>query len=154
MVDVSPSADDVTVLGLHGLLYNVARCCNPTPGEDIVGYITRGRGATIHRKECPNVLRVRDVERLVEVSWGSPTSTFPVPIRVKAYDRSGLLRDISTLLAEEDVTMSKARVDVNRSNIAFFDLLLQVRDVRHLSRVLDRLERLSNVIEARRVRPG
>jgi guanosine-3',5'-bis(diphosphate) 3'-pyrophosphohydrolase len=154
MADISVSADDVTVLGLRGLLYNMARCCNPAPGEEIVGYITRGRGATIHRKDCPNVLRVRDVERLVEVSWGSPSSTFPVPVQVKAYDRSGLLRDISTLLAEEDVTMSKARVDVNPSNIAIFDLLLQVKDVGHLSRVLDRLERLSNVIEARRVRPG
>jgi GTP pyrophosphokinase len=154
MVDISRSTDDVTVLGLSGLLYNMARCCNPAPGESIVGYITRGRGATIHRKDCPNVLRVRDVERLVEVSWGSPTSTFPVPVRVKAYDRSGLLRDISTLLAEEDVTLSKVRVDVNRSNLAVFDLLLQVRDIEHLSRILDRLERLSNVIEARRVRPG
>jgi GTP pyrophosphokinase len=154
MVDISRSADDITVLGLSGLLYNMARCCNPTPGDEIIGYITRGRGATIHRKDCPNVLRVRDNERLVEVSWGSPTSTFPVPVRVQAYDRSGLLRDISTLLAEEDVTMSKARVDVNRSNLAVFDLLLQVRDVRHLSRILDRLERLSNVIEARRIRPG
>lgn len=152
--DTSRSTDDVTVLGLKGLLYNMARCCNPTPGDDIVGYITRGRGATIHRKDCPNVLRVRDTERLVEVSWGSPTATFPVPIRVKAYDRSGLLRDISALLVEENVTMSKVRVDVNRRNLAVFDLLLQVRDVGHLSRVLDRLERLSNVIEARRVRPG
>jgi GTP pyrophosphokinase len=154
MVDTTRSSEDVTVLGLSGLLYNMARCCNPTPGEEIIGYITRGRGATIHRKDCPNVLRVRDVERLVEVSWGSPTNTFPVPVCVKAYDRSGLLRDISTLLAEEDVTMSKASVDVNRSNIAIFDLLIQVKDVGHLSRILDRLERLSNVIEARRVRPG
>jgi GTP pyrophosphokinase len=152
--EISRSTDDVTVLGLRGLLYNMARCCNPTPGDDIIGYITRGRGATIHRKDCPNVLRVRDVERLIQVSWGSPTATFPVPVRVKAYDRSGLLRDISTLLAEEDVTMSKASVEVNRSNMAFFDLLLEVRDVGHLSRILDRMERLSNVIEARRVRPG
>ena len=152
--ELSRSTDDVTVLGLKGLLYNMARCCNPTPGDDIVGYITRGRGATIHRKDCPNALRVRDTERLVEVSWGSPTTTYPVPVRVKAYDRSGLLRDISSLLVEEDVAMSKVRVDVNRRNLAVFDLLLQVKDVGHLSRVLDRLERLSNVIEARRVRPG
>ncbi|MCJ7703236.1 MAG: bifunctional (p)ppGpp synthetase/guanosine-3',5'-bis(diphosphate) 3'-pyrophosphohydrolase [Anaerolineales bacterium] len=152
--DVRPSTDDITVLGLKGLLYNMARCCNPTPGDDIVGYITRGRGATIHRNDCPNVLRVNDTERLVEVSWGSPTTTYPVPIRVTAYDRSGLLRDISTLLVEEDVTMSKVRVDVNRQNMAVFELLLQVRDVAHLSRVLDRLERLSNVVESRRVRPG
>jgi guanosine-3',5'-bis(diphosphate) 3'-pyrophosphohydrolase len=152
--EVTRATDEISVLGLRGLLYNMARCCNPTPGDDIVGYITRGRGATIHRKDCPNVLRVRDIERLIEVSWGSPTSTFPVPVRVKAYDRSGLLRDISILLAEEDVTMSRARVDVNRRNMAVFDLLLEVRDVGHLSRVLDRLERLSNVVEARRVRPG
>jgi guanosine-3',5'-bis(diphosphate) 3'-pyrophosphohydrolase len=152
--DIAQSTDDVTVLGLKGLLYNMARCCNPTAGDEIIGYITRGRGATIHRKDCPNILRVRDVERLIEVSWGSPTSTFPVPVRVKAFDRSGLLRDISTLLAEEDVAMSKVRVDVNRKNMAILDLLVQVRDVGHLSRVLDRLERLSNVVEARRVRPG
>jgi GTP pyrophosphokinase len=152
--DVSPTPDGVTVLGLKGLLYNMGRCCNPTPGDAIIGYITRGRGATIHRSDCPNILRVRDRERLIEVNWGSPTSTFPVPVRVKAYDRSGLLRDISTLLAEEAVTMSRARVDVNRRNMAVFDLQLQVRDVGHLSRVLDRLERLSNVVEARRVRPG
>jgi GTP pyrophosphokinase len=152
--EITPSKDDVTVLGLKGLLYNMARCCNPTPGDEIVGYITRGRGATIHRKDCPNALRVRDRERLVQVSWGSPTTTFPVPVRVKAYDRSGLLRDISSLLVDEGVTMSKVRVDVNRRNMAVFDLRLQVRDVGHLSRVLDRLERLSNVIEARRVRPG
>jgi GTP pyrophosphokinase len=152
--EVSQSTEDVVVLGLKGLLYNMARCCNPTAGDEIIGYITRGRGATIHRRDCPNVLRVRDSERLIEVSWGSPTSTFSVPVRVKAYDRSGLLRDISVLLAEEDVAMSRARVDVNRKNIALFDLMLQVRDVGHLSRVLDRLERLSNVVEARRVRPG
>jgi len=151
---VSYSIDEVTVLGLKGLLYNMGRCCNPTPGDSIIGYITRGRGATIHRSDCPNILRVRDRERLIEVNWGSPTSTFPVPVRVKAYDRSGLLKDISTLLAEETVTMSRARVDVNRRNMAVFDLLLEVRDVGHLSRVLDRLERLPNVVEARRVRPG
>ncbi len=153
--DISkPSMGDVTVLGLKGLLSNIARCCHPAPGDEIIGYITRGRGATIHRKDCPNVLRVRDTERLVQVSWGAPTSTFPVPVRVKAYDRAGLMRDISTLLDEEDVGMTKVRVDVNRRNMAVFDLSLQVRNVRHLSRILDRMERLSNVVEARRVRPG
>ena len=149
-----PVSDDVVVLGLKGLYTNMARCCNPAPGDEIIGYITRGRGATIHRKDCPNVLRIKDRERLVEVSWGSPSNTFPVPVRVKAYDRSGLMRDISTLLAEEDVSMTRARVDVNRRNLAVFDMILQVRDVGHLSRVLDRLERLANVFEARRVRPG
>ena len=93
---------------------------------------------------------------MIEVSWGTGAlkSTFQVPVRVKAYDRSGLMRDISTLLAEEDVSMARAKVEVNRSNVAIFDMILEVLDVGHLSRVLDRLERLSNVFEARRVRPG
>jgi GTP pyrophosphokinase len=149
----APSTDDISVLGLKGLLSRMARCCNPTPGDEIIGYITRGRGATIHRKDCPNVLRIRDTERLVKVSWGEPANTFPVPIRVKAYDRDGLMKDVSTLIADEGINMNKVRVDVRR-NMALFDLILEVRDVEHLSRVLDRLERLPNVFEARRVRPG
>jgi guanosine-3',5'-bis(diphosphate) 3'-pyrophosphohydrolase len=148
------STGDVTVLGLKGLLTNIARCCNPAPGDEIVGYVTRGRGATIHRQDCPNVLRIRDTERLVRVSWGAPANTFPVPVRVKAYDRDGLMRDVSTLIAEEKINMSKVRVDVNRRNLAIFDLIIEVRDVEQLSRILDRLESLSNVFEARRVRPG
>ncbi|MBN1665828.1 MAG: bifunctional (p)ppGpp synthetase/guanosine-3',5'-bis(diphosphate) 3'-pyrophosphohydrolase [Anaerolineales bacterium] len=148
------TTSDVTVLGLKGLLTNMARCCNPTPGDDIVGYVTRGRGATIHRQDCPNVLRIRDRERLVKVSWGSPASTFPVPVRVKAYDRDGLMRDVSTLIADEGINMAKVSVNVNVHGQAVFDLILEVRDVEHLSRVLDRLEGLSNVYEARRVRPG
>ncbi len=145
---------DIAVRGLKGLLTNMGRCCNPTPGDDIVGYITRGRGATIHRADCPNILRIQDRERLVQVSWGDDTNIFPVPIRVKAYDRDGLLKDVSTLLADEKINMSKVRVDVNRSNTAIFDLIIEVRDVEHLSRVLDRLEGLNNVFEACRVRPG
>lgn len=149
-----PSTGDVTVLGLKGLLSNIARCCNPAPGDEIIGYITRGRGATIHRKDCPNVLRVRDTERLVKVSWGAPISTFPVPVRVKAYNRTGLMRDISIMLDDEKIEMTKVSGDVNRRNMAVFDLILQVRNVGHLSRILGRMERLSNVVEARRIRPG
>ncbi len=148
------STSDVAVLGLKGLLTNMARCCNPAPGDAIVGYITRGRGATVHRLDCPNVMRIRDRERLVQVSWGAPTRTFPIPVRVKAYDRDGLMLDVSKLLAEEKINMNKVHVDVNLRNLAVFDLLLEVRDLEQLSRILDRLESLSNVIEARRVRPG
>ncbi|HBY07439.1 MAG TPA: (p)ppGpp synthetase [Chloroflexi bacterium] len=151
---IKDATGDIAVRGLKGLLTNMARCCNPTPGDEIVGYITRGRGATIHRADCPNILRIQDRERLVQVSWGAPSNTFPVPIRVRAYDRDGLLKDVSTLLADEKINMNKVRVDVTRGNTAIFDLIIEVRDVEHLSRVLDRLEKLDNVFEARRVRPG
>jgi GTP pyrophosphokinase len=145
--------DTVTVLGLKGLLTTMARCCNPAPGDEIVGYITRGRGATIHRQDCPNILQVQDRERLVRVSWGEPKNTYPVPVRIKAYDRNGLMKDVSTLIADEGINMPKVNVDVNR-NMAVFDLVLEVRDIGQLSRVLDRLENLPNVMEAQRVRPG
>ncbi|MCJ7661216.1 MAG: TGS domain-containing protein, partial [Anaerolineales bacterium] len=146
--------DSVTVLGLKGLLTTMGRCCNPAPGDEIIGYITRGRGATIHRKDCPNIMSVRDRERLARVSWGEPKSRYPIPVVIKAYDRDGLMRDVSTLIAEEGVNMTKVTVDVNKKNLAAFELILEVRDLAHLSKVLDRLENLDNVLEARRSRPG
>lgn len=148
-----PEEDTVTVLGLKGLLTSMARCCNPAPGDEIIGYITRGRGATIHRKDCPNILRINDKERLVRVSWGEPKATYPVPVRIKAFDRDGLMRDVSTLIADEGVNMPRVKVEVSR-HVAIFDLVLEVRDILQLSRLLDRLENLPNVMEAQRVRPG
>ena len=145
--------DAVTVVGLKGLLTTIARCCSPAPGDEIVGYVTRGRGATIHRKDCPNVLSITDRERLVKVSWGEPKATYPVPIRIKAYDRDGLMRDVSTLIADEGVNMPRAKVETSQ-NLAVFDIELEVKDIIQLSRLLDRLENLPNVMEARRVRPG
>ena len=147
------TTDSVSVLGLRGLLTNSARCCNPAPGDDIVGYITRGRGATIHRQDCPNIMRIKDRERLVKVTWGEAKNTYPVPVQMKAYDRNGLMKDVSTLIAEEGINMGKVSVDV-KNNLAIFDMVLEVRDLAQLSKVLDRLENLANVLEAQRVRPG
>ena len=143
----------VSVLGLKGLLTTMAKCCKPAPGDEIVGYITRGRGATIHRIDCPNVLRVHDQERLAMVSWGEETTTYPVAVRLEAYDRDGLMRDVSTVIAEESVNMRQVKVDVKK-NKAVFDLIIEVNNINQLSRVLTLLENLPNVMEARRVNPG
>jgi GTP diphosphokinase / guanosine-3',5'-bis(diphosphate) 3'-diphosphatase len=145
--------EQVTVLGLKGLLTGMAKCCNPAPGDEIIGYITRGRGATIHRRDCPNVLRMNDRERLVRVTWGEPKSTYPVPVRIKAYDRNGLMKDVSTLITDEGINMPYVKVDTYR-NLATFNLIIEVKDIVQLSRVLDRLENLPNVTEALRIRPG
>ncbi len=149
------ATDEVSVLGLAGLLTHLARCCNPVPGDPIMGYITRGRGATIHRKDCPNILRVkdRDRERLVQVSWGKAQQTYPVSVRIRAYDRDGLMRDVSTLVSEEGISMSSIHVSTNNS-LAIFDLVMDIVDISQLSRVLNRLEALPNILEARRLRPG
>ncbi|MFN2282749.1 MAG: ACT domain-containing protein, partial [Anaerolineales bacterium] len=113
----------------------------------------RGRGATIHRKDCANILNVKDKERLVEVSWGSPVRTFPVPVIIKAYDRDGLTKDIATVLSNNGVSLSELRVDVDEGQgEAVFNLVLGVKNVTDLRRTLDLLERINNVYEARRVR--
>ena len=143
----------VTVLGLKGLLTAMAKCCNPTPGDEIIGYITRGHGATIHRQDCPNILRIKDRERLVKVSWGENVRTYPVPIRIRAFDRQGLMGDITTLLNSESVNIVDVQVGMSK-NLADLRLVIEVRDIAQLSRMLARIENLPNVLEALRIRGG
>jgi len=142
----------VNVVGLKGLLTTMGRCCNPTPGDQIIGYITRGRGATIHRQDCPNILRLgqQDQERLVRVDWGTEVRTYPVPIRITAYDRQGLMGDVSNLLDSEGVNIAEVKVNVNRS-LAEFRLTVEVKDISQLSKILTKLENVPNVMEAHRV---
>jgi GTP diphosphokinase / guanosine-3',5'-bis(diphosphate) 3'-diphosphatase len=149
----STSSDTVTVLGLKGLLTTMAKCCNPVPGDEIIGYITRGRGATIHRQDCPNILRLRDRERIVKVSWGEPQRTYPVAVNIKAYDRQGLMGDISTIITNEGINL----IDINLKiihNLAVINLVLEVGDISQLSRILTKIENLQNVMEVHRVKAG
>jgi GTP pyrophosphokinase len=146
-------SDAIQVVGLKGLLWQLAKCCNPMPGEPIVGYVTRGRGATIHRQDCPNILQRKDTERLLQVDWGTVEQTFAVPVTVKAYDRQGLMGDISTLLQNEGVNIADVSVNFNRS-LADLRLVVEVRDLEQLSRVLTRIESVPNVLEAQRTKPG
>ena len=154
----SETTESVSVVGLKGLLTNTAKCCNPMPGDPIIGYITRGRGATIHRMDCPNILSVKEKERLVKVSWGSNTRTYPVPVQVTSFDRPGLIRDISNLLTSEGVNIVDVSVRVEKdkvkADIALINLILEVKDLNHLSRVLARLESLDNVLDASRIKGG
>ena len=147
------STDAVQVVGLKGLLWQMARCCNPMPGDQIIAYVTRGRGATIHRQDCPNILHREDTERLLQVDWGTAQQTYAVPVTVKAYDREGLLGDISTLLQSENVNIANVSVSFNRS-VADLRLVVEVRDLEQLSRVLTRIENVPNVLEAQRTKPG
>ncbi len=151
-IETAPS-DEISILGVSGLLTTLARCCRPAPGDPIVGYVTRGRGATIHRRDCPNVLRIADKERLIQVSWGQPRRTYPVSIRIRAYDREGLMRDVSSLVSNEGISMPSIQASAKNS-LAVFNLELGITDISQLSRVLNRLEALPNVLEACRIRPG
>ena len=146
-------SDEVSILGTRGLLTNLARCCKPVPGDPIVGYITRGRGATIHRIDCPNILGHTEPERMIKVSWGQAQQTYPVAVRITAYDRDGLMKDVSTLVAEEHINMTAISV-ATKNSIATFEVTMEIADVEVLARVLARIEQLPNVIEARRWKAG
>ncbi len=153
LVSPKTSTDAVEVVGLKGMLSSMARCCNPMPGDQIVGFITRGRGATIHRQDCPNILQTKDRERILQVGWGHVERTYPVPVNIKAYDRQGLVSDISNLLSDENINIANVTVNVNRS-IADLRLIIEVKDLTQLSRILTRIENLPNVMEAHRTNPG
>jgi len=143
----------VSVVGMKGMLTTFAKCCKPVQGDDILGYITRGRGVTIHRQDCPNILRMQDRERIIKVTWGTAAKTYPVPVMIKAYDRQGLMGDISNVLSDEGVNILDANIKVSH-NLATLNLILEISDIAQLSRVLNRIENLPNVTEAKRTRPG
>jgi GTP diphosphokinase / guanosine-3',5'-bis(diphosphate) 3'-diphosphatase len=143
----------VSVLGLKNILTTYAKCCKPVPGDAIVGYITRGRGATIHRQDCPNILRMKDHDRIVRVAWGEQQFTFPVEIQIKAYDRQGLMGDISSLLTNENINLKDIKLNVTH-NMAQLVLVVEISDIAQLSRVLTKIENLPNVMEAHRLKPG
>jgi GTP diphosphokinase / guanosine-3',5'-bis(diphosphate) 3'-diphosphatase len=142
----APSSSSVRVLGVGDLLTRLARCCNPVPGDDIIGYITRGKGVTVHRRACPSVENEEDQERLVQVDWGrTGQSMFPVTIRVEAWDRVGLARDVAALLADEGLSMTAQTAVVHKDQTATVWATIEVSGLDKLSRVLHRLEGVKDV---------
>jgi GTP pyrophosphokinase len=147
-----PEVSGVTVRGVGDLLTRVAGCCHPLPGDPVVGYVTRGRGITIHRQDCPNILYLEDKERLIEVDWGEDfKQVFPVMIQVLAYDRTGLMRDITEIMVEERINISAANIATRpKDHTAVITVTLEISSIVQLSRILDRIDKLPNVFEARR----
>ena len=141
----------VEVMGAGNLLTIQANCCRPVPGDPIVGYTTRGRGVVYHRKDCVNVVNLPDPERLVPVSWGAEVhETHPVPVRMKALDRVGLLRDVSTLLSDERVNILSVLTQTHDDRTVTLLLTVEVDSVNQLSRIMHRLESVRDVVEVRR----
>ena len=144
----------LTVEGVDNLLQHVARCCNPLPGDPVIGYITRGRGITIHRRDCKNILNL-DVERerLIAIDWAKTDErTYPVLVQVEAFDRAGLVHDISGIVSAEHVNMLSANaVAGRRDHVALITAMLEISSADQLTRILNKIDRLPNVIEARRI---
>jgi guanosine-3',5'-bis(diphosphate) 3'-pyrophosphohydrolase len=149
--NLPPRTGGVRVKGVGDLLVRFAKCCHPIPGDPIVGFITRGKGVTVHLRSCPTVLNEREVPRLIEVEWESePAQTYPIAIRVEGYDRTGLLNDITQVVAENKVNIVAAAVHVNPDHTAIVTATLQVASVSQLARVMSRIEGLKDVLSVQR----
>jgi GTP pyrophosphokinase len=144
-------AGGVRVKGVGDLLVRFAKCCHPIPGDPIVGFITRGRGITVHLGRCPTVVNEREAARLIEVEWETaPAETYPIAIRVEAHDRTGLLNDIAGAVAESKVNIVAANVAVSQDHTATVMATLQVASVSQLARVMSRIEHVKDVLSVQR----
>lgn len=146
-----PSTGGVSIGDVSDVMSTPAKCCHPVPGDEVIGYVTRGRGVIIHRRDCPNMKNHPEPERLMELTWGSKLGeVYPVEIQLVAHDRAGLLRDIADVVTREGVNMRSAAAD-NANGLATLWATLEIRGSEQLLRVLHRLERLPYVQAVKRV---
>jgi len=145
---------DIQVAGVGDLLTRMANCCKPVPGDPIIGYTTRGKGITVHRTDCSNVANLTDTERLIAVNWGRAQEAYPVVIRIEAFDRSGLLRDIAAAVADLGISMSSVNVSTNKDQTATIVATMGIKSISQLSSLLNKLQSVRDVLDARREAPG
>ena len=142
----APSTAGVRVKGVGDLLVRFANCCSPIPGDEISGYVTRGKGVTVHRATCPSVLSEKDIERLIEVEWEVVAQqTYPITVRIEGVDRPGLLNEITNVVAEAKVNIVAASVGTHPDGTAAITLTLKVTSLQQLSKVLARIEGVRDV---------
>jgi len=144
------TAAGIQVLGVGDLLTQLGRCCNPLPGDPIIGYITRSHGITVHRKDCINVINVEDKRRLIEVNWGEIHDVYPVDIQIDAWDRVGLLRDVTTVIAEAKVNISNMSTTYHNEITSVF-ATIEIAKMAQLTQLLSRMQGARGIISATRV---
>jgi GTP pyrophosphokinase len=150
---VRESQIGVVVGGVGGMAINRSKCCTPLPGDEVVGYVTRGRGLTLHRKGCPNlaIYSRKEPDRLVEVEWRQHTGEkFQAGLRIESLDRVGLLNDISAVFSETKTNIYAARIKSHPNKTASFELTVEVESLDHLNQLITRIGGLSDILEVRR----
>jgi len=146
-----PSASAIKVLGVGDMLTHLAQCCHPVPGDEIIGYVTRNRGVTIHRRDCYSVLHEKETERLIPVEWGETDSVYPVNIQVEAWDRVGLMRDITTIVAEEKINIAAVSSTHHDDHTVSEYFTLETKGLAQLSRIMGKIEGVRGVLSVARV---
>ena len=141
----------IKVLGVGDLLTRLANCCHPLPGDEIIGYITQGRGITVHQKSCLNIINEMEKERLIPVEWGNVEQVYPATIRVNAWDRVGLIRDISTIIAEAGVNLTSMNmIPHSGDNLTSLYFTLEVKNAAQLAQIISKSCSVWDVISVTR----
>ena len=152
----SSGSESMKIGGMENMLIHLSKCCNPVPGDKIIGFITRGRGVSIHTTDCPNVGELTfDKERLVDVSWGNfKPADHAVKIAVRTEDKPGILASVSSSISAVETNITHAEVIVNEKKEALLSFTIDVKDVEHLNKVINNIEAINGVLEVRRVKAG
>ncbi|HET7616215.1 MAG TPA: ACT domain-containing protein, partial [Bacillales bacterium] len=147
-------ASGVRVKGADNLLIRLSKCCNPVPGDDIIGFITKGRGVSIHRQDCPNIKNVDETERLLDVEWEGGTESgksYNVYIEVHGFDRSGLLNEILHSVTETKTLINGVSANTDRNKMATIHMTIAINNINHLKRVVDKIKNIPDIYTVRRV---
>ncbi len=151
--EIKKNDTGIIVKGMEDILVRFAKCCTPVPGDNIIGYITRGRGVTIHRADCENFEHTDDTEnRYIEVKWASSIETsYTASVQVVSLDRKGLLSEITMFMHELDLTMSGINAKIDKSGIAIVNISLEIQDIEELNKFMKKLKNLEDIIEVKRI---
>ncbi|WP_134700058.1 bifunctional (p)ppGpp synthetase/guanosine-3',5'-bis(diphosphate) 3'-pyrophosphohydrolase [Ammoniphilus sp. YIM 78166] len=142
----------ISVKGIDNLLVRFSRCCTPIPGDDIVGFITRGRGISVHRTSCPNIINEEEKDRLIHIDWeGDRVQEYNVDIEITGHDRSGLLNEVLNSVADSKTNIIAVTGKADKNKVAKINMTIAIHNVSHLQRVVERLKRIKDVYTVRRV---
>ena len=148
----SKTGQGINIAGVDNIKVRFSKCCNPVPGDDIVGYITRGRGVSIHRKDCSNMVNASDPERFIDVYWDSHEQvSYPAEIQVQSADRPGLLAEITSKMAETEISVLSLNARTTKEDIVVINMTLEIKDTKELEKFLRDMRQLESVIDAYRV---
>ncbi|WP_425446161.1 RelA/SpoT family protein [Dethiothermospora halolimnae] len=142
----------VTIKGIDNIKVRFAKCCNPVPGDDIVGYITRGRGVSVHRKDCPNINELEGHGRFIDVDWDTDKKTsYLAEIQLKGTDRSGLLTEVTQLLVQSNLSVTSLNARTNKERVAIINMTLEIKDIDQLTQLMKKIKEIDGVIDVYRV---
>ncbi len=146
----------LSIKGVDDVVIRLAHCCNPLPGDRVLGYITRGRGVSVHREDCPNLQNYlrHEKDRVIEVEWSDRKGIYVVELEVKAFDRPRLTTDVLTVIADQHVQINSVFSRVTRNQQAVMDFKLEIKDMSQLQALMQRIQKVQDVLEVRRSLPG